>query len=163
MDSLPQQLRELLGDLANEDILQTVGEISRQMDGYFQEGGSISDWISDQIAGSERPGSPLTEKPINVIPGVSRLHCHPLLVAFSSGGKGTNGLPKILEAVKTHLASCAGVTRVALIYTDYWDAKMYDSDHRATLEALAGRGTGIVYILVPWKGSRPTRIGHYCP
>ena len=164
MSSLQEQLSEVIRPIANVlGLNAALTEVSHRIDGLLVEGASLSELIRDLISESERPGSALTSSPINIIPGISKGHCHPVLVALASGNRGANGLDSILEKVKTHVVSCSGVTRLALVYTDYWDAKLYDSDHRATLEAISDKGTTIVYLLAPWKGSKTVMIGHHKP
>ena len=164
MLSLKEQLVSVLGDLATiGNLTEAVFEVSDRVDGHLSNGGSIGDLIGDLISESERPGSSLVSAPVNVIPGLSKGHCQPVLVAFASGNRGSNGLSSVLEKVKTHMVSCFGVTRLALVYTDVWDAKMFDADHRSTLEAISDKGATIVYLLAPWKGSKTVMIGHHKP
>lgn len=161
---MQEQLDEIIRPIANICGLNAaVSEVSHRVDGFLAEGGSLSELISDLISESERPGSSLTSSPINIIPGLSKGHCHPVLVALASGNRGANGLASILEKVKTHMVSCSGVTRLALVYTDYWDAKMYDADHRSTLGAISAKGATIIYLLAPWKGTKTVMIGHHKP
>ena len=164
MSALQEQLSEVIRPIANvPGVNAAVNEISHSIGGFLGEGGSINELIRDLISESERQGSSLGSSPINIIPGLSKGHCHPVLVALASGNRGTNGLTSVLEKVKTHMISCFGVTQLALVYTDYWDAKTYDSDHRTTLEAISAKGATIVYLLAPWKGSETAMIGYHRP
>jgi hypothetical protein len=89
------------------------------------------------------------ETMVNIIPGTLRTTCKPILIAFANGGTGKNSLSQTLTKVNDHLIECfsvKGVTRVVIVYTNFWCATKFGKEHASTFSAWARQGVRFLFI-----------------
>jgi hypothetical protein len=156
---MPQELQSALRDVLSGEEFQSLCGALETISGHLRDGYSMREIIRDIVSTSERPGSPFHGSPINIIPGVAKANCYPVLIALAAGRRGKNGLPHILDEVRAHMIDCEGKTKVALVFSDCWDASEFDTGHKASFSALAARGAKIVFFVSPWLEGEPSCIG----
>ena len=156
---MPKEIQAALQELLSGVEFQSACGALESISGLLREGCSMRELIRDIVSTSERPGSPFHGSPINIIPGVAKANCYPVLIALAAGRRGKNGLPHILDEVRAHMMDCEGKTKVALVFSDCWDASEFETAHRASFRSLAARGAKIVFLVSPWLEGEPSCIG----
>lgn len=108
----------------------------------------VDDVTSEDFLGGE--DSPLGSAEINIIPGKGHTACCPVLVAVSRGASRRSklGFGKIMQEVKVHLTSCAGVTKAVIVLCDTWDSRSFIDEHYVELQAHHRKGVRFLFLMI---------------
>lgn len=105
-------------------------------------------------------GSTLLGPNVNIIPSRTKTVCTRVVIAISRGRnpRSAMGFPKVMQALKTHLIDCAGITKVAVILCDSWDSQEFVAQHFNELQAHYRKGVRFVFLLAGVPGRKLSRV-----
>lgn len=147
IDSLVGALRDQLG----VDALEHAIGLLRALSGLAGELGF--DGLVDALLDGSLSSDALPGGGMNVIPGEDAGACQNVVLALSRAEGRKLKLPTVLGKLRTHLIHCRG-TDLALVFTDSWDARLFDREHRDDWRAFHGHGVNFAVILVdPGSGT----------
>lgn len=137
--------------------LEEIREIIGSLQGMLNDGPSA---LIKGLASGKIDSGHLLSLPMNIIPSKKGGgSCQPTLLVLSSGFKGKDSIWTRLTETNNHLVKCYPTTKVVLFVCDCWEAKKFETDHKATFEAWANRGVTTFFIAQPWIKSVRSVLG----
>lgn len=141
----------------NQQTLEEIREIIGSLQGMLNDGPSA---LIKGMASGKIDSGHLLSLPMNIIPSKKgRSSCEPILLVLSTGLKGKDSIWTRLTEANNHLVKCHPNTKVVLFVCDCWEAKKFETDHRATFEAWATRGVTTLFLIQPWKKADCSLLG----
>lgn len=153
---LKEQKMEIPGLELNPDI---KGDFDRSIEVLKWR---LKDWDWEEIieelfsdGGQSGDGAVFDNPNVNVIPGVGKAACQPIVFALASGiGRKRTSLGPVLVRLSEHLAECESITQLAVLVTDTIDPKTMQ-DRRRLFEIYQNKGVKFVLLLVRGKELHP--------
>ena len=99
--------------------------------------------------------------PLNVIPGKNPGACCELVVLLArvAGTKHPDvKFRQYMTLLKTHLLRCDGMTKLAVVMSDWWDGESFEKDHAAELSEWRKKGVEILILLAAQPDAPPTPL-----
>ncbi|MDC0144466.1 hypothetical protein OAK45_08050 [Verrucomicrobia bacterium] len=130
------------------------------IDGFLNNirGGDLDSLIDDLLQGGGVNNNHSSGGMINVIPGIGKGSCAPVLVAVSSGaGTSKRGIWGILKQVRTHLIECHPKTKRVVFFCDTWDPKKFENEFQEDL-SIFQNVWGVKFVFIMCVGKGATRL-----
>jgi hypothetical protein len=133
----------------DQKTLEEIREIIGSLQGILNDGPGA---LIKGLASGKIDSGHLLGLPMNIIPNKKgEGSCQPTLLVLSSGFKGKDSIWTRLTEANNRLVECYPTTKIVLFVCDCWEAKKFETDHRATFEAWAGRGVTTIFLTQPWR------------